>query len=144
MLIVWPCYISESLQGYHEKRLLNQFFGPGNNYSTMERPVRNESMSHPVVFGLTLQQIMDVGKCFLPTLRYTLTPHLTFAMQPRTPAPIWYFESFIRWKEPDADKHTMDHHGTVYRSAFAPLSTSARSSCLFFYGRYKWFLQRIL
>ncbi|GAV00794.1 hypothetical protein RvY_11594-2 [Ramazzottius varieornatus] len=55
-------HIKESLQGHHEKRLLNQFFGPGSNYSTMERPVRNESMSHPVFFGLTLQQIMDVDE----------------------------------------------------------------------------------
>ncbi|XP_055333397.1 neuronal acetylcholine receptor subunit alpha-7-like isoform X2 [Paramacrobiotus metropolitanus] len=52
----------DSLQGYHEKRLLNSFFGPGSNYSNMERPILNESLALPVHFGLTLQQIMDVDE----------------------------------------------------------------------------------
>ena len=49
--------ISDSLQGYHEKRLLNTLL---NNYNLLERPVANESEPLEVRFGLTLQQIIDV------------------------------------------------------------------------------------
>lgn len=49
--------ISESLQGQHEKRLLNHLL---NNYNLLERPVANESDPLEVRFGLTLQQIIDV------------------------------------------------------------------------------------
>lgn len=47
----------DSLQGYHEKRLLNHLL---NNYNLLERPVANESDPLEVRFGLTLQQIIDV------------------------------------------------------------------------------------
>lgn len=49
--------ISDSLQGYHEKRLLNSLLL---NYNLLERPVANESDPLEVKFGLTLQQIIDV------------------------------------------------------------------------------------
>lgn len=48
---------TDSLQGYHEKRLLNHLL---NTYNSLERPVANESESLEVKFGLTLQQIIDV------------------------------------------------------------------------------------
>lgn len=48
---------TDSLQGYHEKRLLNHLL---NNYNLLERPVANESDPLEVRFGLTLQQIIDV------------------------------------------------------------------------------------
>lgn len=46
-----------SLQGPHEKKLLNHLLS---NYNTLERPVANESEALKVKFGLTLQQIIDV------------------------------------------------------------------------------------
>ncbi|XP_062545005.1 neuronal acetylcholine receptor subunit alpha-7 isoform X3 [Armigeres subalbatus] len=49
--------IRDSLQGPHEKNLLNKLL---NTYNTLERPVANESESLEVKFGLTLQQIIDV------------------------------------------------------------------------------------
>ncbi|XP_065094187.1 neuronal acetylcholine receptor subunit alpha-7-like [Ochlerotatus camptorhynchus] len=51
--------ITDSLQGPHEKRLLNNLL---NTYNTLERPVANESESLEVKFGLTLQQIIDVDE----------------------------------------------------------------------------------
>lgn len=48
---------TDSLQGPHEKRLLNNLLA---TYNTLERPVANESESLEVKFGLTLQQIIDV------------------------------------------------------------------------------------
>ncbi|GLV43078.1 nicotinic Acetylcholine Receptor alpha6 [Carabus blaptoides fortunei] len=48
-----------SLQGPHEKRLLNNLLGP---YNILERPVANESEPLEVKFGLTLQQIIDVDE----------------------------------------------------------------------------------
>lgn len=48
---------SDSLQGQHEKRLLNNLL---NDYNLLERPVANESDPLEVRFGLTLQQIIDV------------------------------------------------------------------------------------
>lgn len=52
-----PIQISDSLQGPHEKRLLNHLLA---TYNTLERPVANESEPLEVKFGLTLQQIIDV------------------------------------------------------------------------------------
>ncbi|KAL9705359.1 hypothetical protein quinque_008877 [Culex quinquefasciatus] len=49
----------DSLQGPHEKRLLNNLLA---TYNTLERPVANESESLEVKFGLTLQQIIDVDE----------------------------------------------------------------------------------
>lgn len=57
-IIFWRQFtITDSLQGYHEKRLLNHLL---NNYNLLERPVANESEPLEVKFGLTLQQIIDV------------------------------------------------------------------------------------
>lgn len=46
-----------SEQGPHEKRLLDALL---KSYNTLERPVANESEPLEVMFGLTLQQIIDV------------------------------------------------------------------------------------
>lgn len=51
--------IPGSMQGPHEKRLLNYLLSM-DNYNTLERPVANESEPLEVKFGLTLQQIIDV------------------------------------------------------------------------------------
>nr|ABJ09670.1 nicotinic acetylcholine receptor subunit 6 isoform III [Musca domestica] len=51
--------IKESCQGPHEKRLLNHLLS---TYNTLERPVANESDPLEVIFGLTLQQIIDVDE----------------------------------------------------------------------------------
>uniref|UniRef100_A0AAU6PBH5 Nicotinic acetylcholine receptor alpha6 n=1 Tax=Protohermes xanthodes TaxID=1452977 RepID=A0AAU6PBH5_9NEOP len=48
-----------SIQGPHEKRLLNNLLA---TYNTLERPVANESEPMEVKFGLTLQQIIDVDE----------------------------------------------------------------------------------
>nr|ASO96849.1 nicotinic acetylcholine receptor subunit alpha 6 [Rhyzopertha dominica] len=48
-----------TLQGPHEKKLLDNLLGP---YNVLERPVANESESLEVKFGLTLQQIIDVDE----------------------------------------------------------------------------------
>ncbi|GIY75306.1 neur_chan_LBD domain-containing protein [Caerostris darwini] len=48
---------SDSAQGPHEKRLLNDLLS---NYNVLERPVANESEPLLISFGLTLQQIIDV------------------------------------------------------------------------------------
>lgn len=48
---------SGTMQGPHEKKLLNNLLGP---YNILERPVANESEPLEVKFGLTLQQIIDV------------------------------------------------------------------------------------
>lgn len=50
-------FFTESFQGPHEKRLLNNLLA---SYNTLERPVANESEPLSVKFGLTLQQIIDV------------------------------------------------------------------------------------
>ncbi|CAH1394361.1 unnamed protein product [Nezara viridula] len=50
----------KSLQGPHEKKLLNDLLSM-DRYNTLERPVANESDPLEVRFGLTLQQIIDVG-----------------------------------------------------------------------------------
>uniref|UniRef100_A0A182F6Z4 Neurotransmitter-gated ion-channel ligand-binding domain-containing protein n=1 Tax=Anopheles albimanus TaxID=7167 RepID=A0A182F6Z4_ANOAL len=57
VLCLLVIYIKDSLQGPHEKRLLNNLL---NTYNTLERPVANESDPLEVKFGLTLQQIIDV------------------------------------------------------------------------------------
>ena len=49
--------ISETLQGIHEKRLLNDLL---NEYNTLERPVADEKEPLRLSFGLTLMQIIDV------------------------------------------------------------------------------------
>ncbi|XP_070505039.1 neuronal acetylcholine receptor subunit alpha-7 isoform X3 [Chironomus tepperi] len=59
ILFVFLMIIKDSLQGYHEKRLLNTLL---NNYNLLERPVANESEPLEVRFGLTLQQIIDVDE----------------------------------------------------------------------------------
>lgn len=52
-------FLSDSMQGPHEKRLLNHLLSM-DNYNILERPVANESEPLQVKFGLTLQQIIDV------------------------------------------------------------------------------------
>lgn len=64
VVIVFFLRLSDSLQGYHEKRLLNHLL---NNYNLLERPVANESDPLEVRFGLTLQQIIDVVSLMLET-----------------------------------------------------------------------------
>ncbi|ETN62386.1 hypothetical protein AND_005921 [Anopheles darlingi] len=59
VLCLLVIYIKDSLQGPHEKRLLNNLL---NTYNTLERPVANESDPLEVKFGLTLQQIIDVDE----------------------------------------------------------------------------------
>lgn len=54
-------FITESLCGPHEKRLLNELLS---SYNTLERPVANESEPLQVRFGITLQQIIDVVSSF--------------------------------------------------------------------------------
>ena len=55
--VFFLCLFADSLQGPHEKRLLNNLLA---SYNTLERPVANESDPLEVKFGLTLQQIIDV------------------------------------------------------------------------------------
>lgn len=50
-------FFTDTQQGQHEKRLLNQLLAV---YNVLERPVANESEALEVKFGLTLQQIIDV------------------------------------------------------------------------------------
>lgn len=57
------CSVAGSMQGPHEKRLLNHLLSM-DNYNTLERPVANESDALEVRFGLTLQQIIDVVSSF--------------------------------------------------------------------------------
>lgn len=61
----FPLSPTDSLQGYHEKRLLNHLL---NNYNLLERPVANESDPLEVRFGLTLQQIIDVVSKPIPVI----------------------------------------------------------------------------
>lgn len=49
--------ISDVQGGPHERRLLNDLL---EHYNTLERPVYNESEPLELLFGLTLQQIIDV------------------------------------------------------------------------------------
>ncbi|KAG8178945.1 hypothetical protein JTE90_027824 [Oedothorax gibbosus] len=51
------CPPNYSIQGPHEKRLLNDLLS---SYNQLERPVANESEPLLISFGLTLQQIIDV------------------------------------------------------------------------------------
>lgn len=48
--------------GPHERRLLNDLL---EHYNTLERPVYNESEPLTLLFGLTLQQIIDVVSKFM-------------------------------------------------------------------------------
>ena len=50
-------YVADVLGGPHERRLLNDLL---EHYNTLERPVYNESEPLQLLFGLTLQQIIDV------------------------------------------------------------------------------------
>ena len=50
-------FFSDVLGGPHERRLLNDLL---EHYNTLERPVYNESEPLQLLFGLTLQQIIDV------------------------------------------------------------------------------------
>jgi len=56
ILTTWP---SDVLGGPHERRLLNDLL---EHYNTLERPVYNESEPLQLLFGLTLQQIIDVDE----------------------------------------------------------------------------------
>ena len=49
--------LSDVFGGPHERRLLNDLM---EHYNTLERPVYNESEPLTLLFGLTLQQIIDV------------------------------------------------------------------------------------
>jgi len=53
----FPILLSGSLQGQHERRLINDLLA---HYDRLERPVANESEALKVQFGLSLQQIIDV------------------------------------------------------------------------------------
>lgn len=64
LVVVVP--IADSIQGPHEKRLLNHLLAA---YNTLERPVANESEALQVKFGLTLQQIIDVVSTFCGGVR---------------------------------------------------------------------------
>ena len=48
--------------GSHERRLLNDL---SLNYNMLERPVAEEADALEIVFGLTLQQILDVVSAFM-------------------------------------------------------------------------------
>ena len=68
--------ISDVQGGPHERRLLNDLL---EHYNTLERPVYNESEPLELLFGLTLQQIIDVVSenpsfwdIFLSSLRETI------------------------------------------------------------------------
>lgn len=50
-------FFSDVYGGPHERRLLNDLL---EHYNTLERPVYNESEALTLLFGLTLQQIIDV------------------------------------------------------------------------------------
>ena len=57
---IYKLYLfSGTQQGIHERRLLEDIFGP-RKYNQFERPVANESDALVVYFGLTLQQIISV------------------------------------------------------------------------------------
>ena len=65
LLTLFKFYIiSGTLQGLHERRLLENIFGP-RRYNQFERPVANESEALVVEFGLTLQQIIAVVDYFV-------------------------------------------------------------------------------
>ena len=49
--------LSGAYSGPHERRLLNDLL---NQYNKLERPAVNESDAVVLIFGLTLQQIIDV------------------------------------------------------------------------------------
>ena len=54
---IFVLLFSDVFGGPHERRLLNDLM---EHYNTLERPVYNESDPLPLLFGLTLQQIIDV------------------------------------------------------------------------------------
>nr|BBE49563.1 nicotinic acetylcholine receptor alpha6 subunit 4 [Nilaparvata lugens] len=61
LLVLVLLQFQSSMQGPHEKRLLNHLLNM-DTYNTLERPVANESEALEVKFGLTLQQIIDVDE----------------------------------------------------------------------------------
>ena len=56
-LSIFFYFLSDVFGGPHERRLLNDLM---EHYNTLERPVYNESEPLQLLFGLTLQQIIDV------------------------------------------------------------------------------------
>lgn len=90
--------ISDVQGGPHERRLLNDLL---EHYNTLERPVYNESEPLELLFGLTLQQIIDVVSenpsfwdIFLSSLRETiLCSNLV------TKNPIWACQTDFRFYE---------------------------------------------
>jgi len=58
-IVIWATLPQRSIQGPHEKRLLNHLL---NNYNVLERPVANESEPIQISFGITLMQIIDVDE----------------------------------------------------------------------------------
>jgi nicotinic acetylcholine receptor len=59
ILLIFSTWPSDVLGGPHERRLLNDLL---EHYNTLERPVYNESEPLQLLFGLTLQQIIDVDE----------------------------------------------------------------------------------
>lgn len=55
--LVYPCFLSVSLQGPYQRTLLKNLL---KDYNPMERPVANDSQPLTVVISLSLVQIMDV------------------------------------------------------------------------------------
>ena len=56
VLLTWPSDVHASP---HERKLLKDLL---ENYNTLERPVFDESEPVELLFGLTLQQIIDVDE----------------------------------------------------------------------------------
>ena len=52
-------FSSDSQQGYHEEKLINDIFNK-RMYNQYARPVENETDALEVLFGISLQQIVDV------------------------------------------------------------------------------------
>nr|XP_018900425.1 PREDICTED: neuronal acetylcholine receptor subunit alpha-7 [Bemisia tabaci] len=59
VLVVLMTQFGDSIQGRHERRLLDKLL---DSYNVLERPVANESAALLVRFGITLQQIIDVDE----------------------------------------------------------------------------------
>lgn len=83
---------TDSLQGYHEKRLLNHLL---NNYNLLERPVANESDPLEVRFGLTLQQIIDVvSMLWHLDLKFLFSERGDWGCLTRKGVRAWKFQNF--------------------------------------------------
>ena len=57
LINIFLYFLLDVFGGPHERRLLNDLM---EHYNTLERPVYNESEPLQLLFGLTLQQIIDV------------------------------------------------------------------------------------